>query len=126
MFKHKASRQLKNRTQKRRVSCHHYPPAKAPIEHNDYQNQRANRMAINKLKHQPELIEQVQINLNDKQAQNPNQPQLMTWQALLDSLKKPNSKDSFDIDQLEQVILDCDQQAKLLRKFSALDCLYED
>ena len=126
MFKHKSSRQLKSRIQKRRVSCHHYPPARAPLEYNDYQNQRANRIAINKLKRQPELIDKVQINLDDKQAQNPEQPQLMTWQALLDSLKKPNSIDDFSIEQLEQVVLDCDKQAKLLRQFSALDCLYED
>lgn len=126
MYKHKSSRQLKSRTQKRRVSCHHYPPACAPLEQNDYHNQRANRIAINKLKRQPGLIELVQVNLNDKQAQNPEQPELMTWQALLDSLKKPNTVDNFDIDQLEQLVLDCDNQAKLLRKYSALDCLYED
>lgn len=126
MFTHKSSRQLKNRTQKRRVSCHHYPPARVPLEYNDYENQRANRIAINKLKQQPNLIEQVQVNLTDKQAQYPDHPQLMTWQALLNSLKKPNTIDGFDIDQLEQVVLDFDEQAKLLRQFSALDCLYED
>ena len=126
MFKHKSSKQLKSRTQKRRVSSHHFPPARAALEYNDYQNQRANRIAINKLKRQPELIEQVESNLENKRSKNPQQPQLMTWQALIDSLKKPNSIDDFDIHQLEQVVLDFDNQAKLLREHSALDCLFED
>ena len=128
MFKHKTHRMLKNRAKKRRISSHNYPPETPTLEQNDYKKQRAHKVAINKLKRQPDLLDQVLLNLKNKRIENPDQPQLLTWQALIDSLKldaKTNRIDTKHLEHLEQVVLDYDEQAKLLRQHSALDCLYE-
>ena len=126
MFKHKSHRLLKNRAKKRRIRYHNYPPEYPPLEHNDYQKQRDHRVAITKLKCQPDLLDDVLKNLETKQAEDPQQPQLLTWQALLDSLQKCSNKDELDTDHLEEVVLDSNKQAKLLRQHSALDCLYKN
>jgi hypothetical protein len=123
MFTHPSHRHLKNRSLKRRVSAHRYNPAKdsEQAETNDYDQQRANQSALNKLKRQPELIEQISQNLAEKQRQTPKQPQLIQWQTLLDSIKQ----NDMTIDELAEQVMECGKAATLLRKHSALDCLYD-
>ena len=123
MFKHPSHRNLKNRAIKRRVSSHHFPIGSGSIESNDYDNQKANRNALNKLKRQPNLLQQVKKNLKVKQHQDPTQPQLSMWQFLLDNL---HNEDIDDIERLSEQVMACGQDAKLLRQYSALDCLFDD
>ena len=83
MFRHPSHRQLKNRALKRRVSSHHFNRTHQENEINDYAQQRANQSALNKLKREPELIINIYQNLESKQQQNPEQPQLDNWLNLL-------------------------------------------
>jgi len=131
MLKHTSHRQLKNRTLKRRVNSHQFNPDGATFgqnsSKNDYENQRANRDALNKLRRKPALIELVSVNLEKKQQSDPQQPQLLTWQDLIDPILEDSAQSQQKlIEKLEKTIMDCGQEAKLLREYSALDCLFDE
>jgi hypothetical protein len=120
MFRHPSHRQLKNRSLKRRVSSHHFIAKHEGNKANDYRQQRANQSALNKLKRQPELIDNIWKNLKEKQQQNPLQPQLIQWHNLLNLVKQRD----MTIDDLSELIMDYTEEAALLRKYSVLDCLF--
>ncbi|MFT4924477.1 MAG: hypothetical protein ACI8WB_000555 [Phenylobacterium sp.] len=111
-------RHLKNRSLKRRVNSHQYHSEPQEPGNQDFIRLRAHQSALSKLKRQPELIDEVWQNLYSKQQQDPKHPQLAQWHQLLESCS--------DIESLSEKVLDCGAAANELRKYSVLDCLFDD
>ncbi len=117
MFRHTNHRQLKNRAQKRRVSSHQYHPHHEACDNQNYTRLRNHQLALNKIKHNPQLMEKVWQNWREKQQCNPEAPQLAQWHQLLESCTT--------IEALSEAVLGCSTAAGELRKYSVLDCLFE-
>lgn len=121
MYKQASHRQLKNRTQKRRVTAHHYSPHKHHCDNGEYATLRANQAALTKLKHKPELIVKVISNLKSRQREMPEDLHLQKWQKLLNDLVEGQCT----IDKIFDKVMGYDEQARQLRDTAILECLLD-